>query len=283
MENLIRPNKRLNKKSIWWCYAVAAVLLIMYLLPLYVLINMSLRTIQDLGSKLELPAVLNFENYISVFQEGNIWIGFKNSVILVVETVIVEIFVSALGAYGLVRSSTRLSKAIRNVNMGIMMIPTVALLVGTYSLMLKLQMDNTLWGLALLTAATGVPGTMFMYVNFVTAIPVALDEAAMIDGAGTMQTFLRIIMPQLKAVTVTRVIISATSCWNNYLMPMFLLQKKSKHTIILVIKSAFNMTNGIGNLPKACATCVLGLLPVILLYLFLQKYIIEGQLDGSIK
>ena len=150
---------------------------------------MSLRTIQDLGSKLELPAVLNFENYISVFQEGNIWIGFKNSVILVVETVIVEIFVSALGAYGLVRSSTRLSKAIRNVNMGIMMIPTVALLVGTYSLMLKLQMDNTLWGLALLTAATGVPGTMFMYVNFVTAIPVALDEAAMIDGAGTIKNY----------------------------------------------------------------------------------------------
>lgn len=90
-------------------------------------------------------------------------------------------------------------------------------------------------------------------------------------------------MPQLKAVTVTRIIMSATGCWNNYLMPMYLLQDKSKFTIILVIKSAFNRTNGVGNLPKACATCALGLLPVILLYLFLQKYIIEGQIDSSVK
>lgn len=283
MSNVKVRRKKLNHESVWWCYLVAVVLLVMYLLPLYVMGNLSFRTIQDLGSKLKLPDIVNLGNYLSVFSSSDVLMGFKNSIILVVETVTVEILISALGAYGLARSSNRVSEAIRSVNMGVMMIPGVALLVGTYSLMVNLHMANTLWGLALLTAAGGIPGTMFMYVNFVTSIPVALDEAATIDGAGTLQTFFKIILPQLKAVTVTRVIIAATGCWNNYLMPMYLLQAKSKHTIILVIKASFNTTNGVGDLPKACATCVVGILPVIILYLFLQRYIIEGQIDSSVK
>ncbi len=115
-----------------------------------------------------------------------------------VETVTLEIVLAALAAYGLARSSGRLSESIRNLNMGIMMIPSVALLVGrTYGLMVKFHMTNTLYGLALLSAAGGMPGTMFMYVNFVVSIPTALDEAAAIDGAGVIRTFTQIIMPQL--------------------------------------------------------------------------------------
>lgn len=279
----VMAGKGPNTRSTWWCYVVAIVLVLFYLLPIYVLINLSFRTIQDIASRLALPATWNVNNYLEVLKSGDLWVGFRNSIVLVAETVTIEIIVAALGAYGLARSSGKIAEAIRTVNMGIMMIPGIALLVGTYSLMSNLHMTNTLWGLALLTAAGGIPGTMFMYVNFVVSIPTALDEAAAIDGAGVVKTFFRIIMPQLKAVTVTRIIMSATGCWNNYLMPMFLLQNKSKFTIILVIKSAFNSTNGVGNLPKACATCVLGLLPVILLYLFLQRYIIEGQIDSSVK
>lgn len=279
----IKPQKELSVQTRWWFYLIALALVIIYLLPIYILGNLSFRTIQDIGSKLQFPQILNLGNYISVFKNKDLWMGFLNSTILMAETVVVEIIVSALAAYGLARSSNKLSGAIRTLNMGIMMIPGLALLVGTYSLMVQFKMANTLWGLALLSAAGGIPGTMFMYVNFVSSIPVALDEAAMIDGAGVLRTFFVIIMPQLKAVTVTRIIIAATGSWNNYLMPMYLLQDKSKHTIILVIKAAFNTGNGVGDLPKACATCVLGLLPIILLYLFLQRYIIEGQLDSSVK
>ncbi len=264
-------------------YLIAAVLIIIYLVPLYILINLSLRTPTDFSSKLIFPKVLNLGNYISVLKSGELWNGFKNSIILVVETVVLEIFISALGAYGLARSNSRLARLLSQSSMAIMMVPAVALLVGTYSLMVKFHMSNTLWELALLLAATGIPATLFMYINFVKTIPIALDEAATIDGASTLQTFFYIIMPQLKAITVTRVIIAATACWNQYLMPMYLLQDKSKHTIILVIKAAFNQYNGVGNLPKACATCALGLLPIILLYVFLQRYIIEGQLDSSVK
>ncbi len=279
----VQTKGTLFKETKWWYYLVAILLVVIYLLPIYVLINLSFRTIQDIGSKVRLPEIMNLGNYISVFKSSAVWRGFINTVILMVETVVLEILVSALGAYGLVRSSNRLSEMIRTLNMGIMMIPGVALLVGTYSLMVKFNMANTLWGLALLSAAGGIPATMFMYANFVSSIPVALDEAAMIDGAGVLRTFFQIIMPQLKAVTVTRIIMSATGSWNNYLMPMYLLQDKTKHTIILTIKEAFNTGNGVGDLPKACATCVVGLLPIIVLYLFLQRYIIEGQIDSSVK
>lgn len=114
---------------------------------------------------------LEFWNYVEVFKSGDLWLGFKNSIILVVETVTLEIVLSALAAYGLARSSGRLAESIRNINMGIMMIPSVALLVGTYGLMVKFHMTNTLYGLALLSAAGGIPGTMFMYVNFVVPFP----------------------------------------------------------------------------------------------------------------
>ncbi len=256
---------------------------ILYLLPLYILLNMSIRSIQDLGSKIIPPQVINIGNYIAVFQDGSIWTGFKNSIILTVLTVAIEIVASAIGAYGIARSQNRLTETVRQSSMAVMMIPGIALLVGTYSLMTSLGMVNSLVGLAFLLAAGGIPGCMFMYTNFITSIPVALDEAAIIDGAGLIKTFFYIIMPQLKAVTVTRIIMIATGCWNQYLMPLYLLQDKSKHTVILVIKSAFSTLNGVSNIPRACATFAIGILPIIFLFVFLQRFIIEGQIDSATK
>lgn len=276
-------NKEKAIKGSFANYLVGFIIAVMYLFPIYILINLSFKTIQDMGSKVALPEVVNLGNYISAFSNSDLLIGLKNSIIVVVLTVAVEILVSALGAYGIARSNSKLTQYIRQGSMAIMMIPAMALLVGTYSLMVDLKMTNTLWGLALLLAAGGTPACMFMYTNFIISIPEALDEAATIDGAGTLKTFFYIILPQLKAVTVTRIIMAATGCWNQYLMPMYLLQDKSKHTIILVIKSAFNSFNGISNIPKACAICVLGILPIILLYLLLQRYIVEGQIDSVSK
>ena len=278
-----KQQKGPNTQSTWWCYILAAFLVLIYLLPIYIMLVRSFKTVQDFAHNLALPVVWNFNNYTSTLASGDLWLGFKNSLILCVETVALEIVVSALAAYGIARSSGKINEAIRKVNMLVMMIPGIALLVGTYYLMVKMHMTNTLTGLALLSATGGIPATMFMYVNFVVSIPTALDEAAAIDGAGVLRTFGTIILPQLKAVTVTRIIMAATGSWNNYMMPMFLLQDKAKFTIILVIKAAFSRGNGAGDMPKACATCTLGLLPVIIMYLFLQKYIIEGQIDSSVK
>ena len=222
MKARLKKAKGPNTHSTWWCYIVAVLLILIYLLPIYIMLNLSFRTIQDVGSKLSLPAMWNFQNYIDVFKSGDLWLGFKNSIVLVVETVVVEIVFSALAAYGLARSNGKIAESIRNVNMGIMMIPGVALLVGTYGLMVKFHMTNTLYGLALLSAAGGIPGTMFMYVNFVVSIPVALDEAAAIDGAGIWQRIIHIMIPAIKKLAGTLLILQIISVFQIMYEPMVL-------------------------------------------------------------
>ena len=123
MKARLKKAKGPNTHSTWWCYIVAVLLILIYLLPIYIMLNLSFRTIQDVGSKLSLPAMWNFQNYIDVFKSGDLWMGFKNSIVLVVETVVLEIVFSALAAYGLARSNGKIAESIRNVNMGIMMIP----------------------------------------------------------------------------------------------------------------------------------------------------------------
>ena len=222
MKARLKKAKGPNTHSTWWCYIVAVLLILIYLLPIYIMLNLSFRTIQDVGSKLSLPAMWNFQNYIDVFKSGDLWLGFKNSIVLVVETVVLEIVFSALAAYGLARSNGKIAESIRNVNMGIMMIPGVALLVGTYGLMVKFHMTNTLYGLALLSAAGGIPGTMFMYVNFVVSIPVALDEAAAIDGAGIWQRIIHIMIPAIKKLAGTLLILQIISVFQIMYEPMVL-------------------------------------------------------------
>ncbi len=281
--NIAPKRGELNKQRNWWCYVVAVVLIVIYLLPFYLLINLSGRTISDLSNKLQWPEVFNWANYRQVLEGGGLWQGYMNSIIIAAETIVIELVVGGMAAYGIARAKNRLTSLISNANMAIMMIPGTALLVGTYSVMSKMGMTNSKLGVALLSAAGGITGTIFFFTNFIDAIPASLDEAAEIDGASVLRTFFSIILPQLKPIIVTRVIMSFIGSWNSYLYPMYLLTKKSNYTVILHIKAAFADNNGTGNIPLAAATCALGILPLIILYLCMQKFIIGSQIDSAIK
>lgn len=273
-----------NKKVKAGVYVIAAFLVILYLLPIYVMLNQSFRFMTDLSPRLYLPEKWTLDNYIQAFQNADLWNGFKNSFVYVVEVCILEIVLGGLAAYGLARAGGKLSNALRTFNICIMMIPSLSLLVGTYSLMVKFHMVNQIWALSLQTAATGMSGTMFFYTSFVISIPKDLDEAASIDGAGIFRTFFKIILPQLKPVTVTRLIMIAVGTWNNFAMPTYLLTDATKSTVIQIVRKSFYAVAGaVQNVPLACAMCTVALLPVIVLYILLQRYIIEGQLDSVSK
>lgn len=279
-KKIYAPNKKVKIRT----YIVAVFLVALYLLPIYVMLNQSFREVTDLTPRLYLPLKWTLENYIEAFTNSELWNAFKNSFVYVVEVSALEIVLGGLAAYGLARAGGKISTALRTFNICIMMIPSLSLLVGTYSLMVNFGMINKIWALSMQTAAIGMSGTMFFYTAFIISIPKELDEAAAIDGAGVLKTFFRIILPQLKPITVTRLIIIAVGTWNNYAMPTYLLTDTSKATVIQIVRKSFYAVAGaVQNVPLACAVCAVALIPIIVLYILLQKYIIEGQLDSVSK
>ncbi len=185
MKKMYAPNKKVKI----WIYIVSIFLVLLYLLPIYVMLNQSFRYITDLTPRLYFPEKWTLENYAQALFESDLFIGFKNSIVYVIEVCVIEVVLGGLAAYGLARAGGKISTALRTFNICIMMIPSLSLLVGTYSLMVKFHMINKIWALSLQTAAIGMAGTMFFYTSFIISIPKDLDEAAAIDGAGIFRTF----------------------------------------------------------------------------------------------
>ncbi len=126
-----------------------------------------------------------------------------------------------------------------------------------------------------------LPMSIFLYTNFIASIPTALDEAAAIDGCGPVRAFFCIILPQLKSVTASVVILAGIHCWNDYQFSLYILQSSVRRTVTLAISSFFSQTTS--NLNAASAAAFLAILPVVFCFLFLQKYFIKGMVDSAVK
>lgn len=276
--------EKVSRKRKWknlWKYPVALLIVLITILPLYVLIEMSLKESTDLASRLTWPDYWYLGNYVKVLTESNLLNAYKNTIIVTVCVIAIEVFCGCLAAYPLARKQTRFNEIVRSVIMAIMMVPAVSVLVGVYSILVDLNGINTYWALILVTAAFGLPLSIYLYSNYIVSIPRALDEAAMIDGANRFQCFCHIILPQLKPVTATVVIMKGVSSWNDYLYPMYIMQRPRMYTIVLVIKQFFSESST--DLHGAAACCVLGMLPILVLYIALNKYFIKGAVDSAVK
>lgn len=279
--NMFSDEKMRFRISDWWKYLISLFLLLIYLFPFYVIINVSLKAFSDTTSKMHFPNPIYWENFNKVIQSGEIFTGIKNSLIITVLVLLMEIVVGCMAAYALARNQSKLNEVVRSLIMSVMMITPLTILVGIYSTMSHIHATSTYWGMVLVLGAFGLPLVIFLYTNFISSIPVALDEAAAIDGASNIQVFFRIILPQLKTVTVTVIILQGVGVWNEYTYSYYFLQKTSMRTITLVIKTFFSaVSNDYG---AAAATAVIGMAPLVIIYLCLQKYFIQGQVEGAVK
>ena len=181
----------------WWKYLVSIALLIIYLFPFYIIINVSLKAFSDTTSRIQFPETIYWDNYNKIIQSGEIFTGIKNCLIITVLVLLVEIVIGCMAAYGLARNQSKLNEIVRSLIMSVMMITPLTILVGVYSTMSKIHATSTYWGMVLVLSAFGLPLVIFLYTNFISSIPVALDEAAAIDGSRNFQVFFKIILPQL--------------------------------------------------------------------------------------
>ena len=241
----------------------------------------SFKSMSDGSTAMGLPEIWRIDNYTSVIKDGTILRAFKNSAIVAIFTIVIEVVLACMAAYPLSRNASKFNGFIRNVFMGVMMIPPLTILVGVYTFLVDLKAINSYWGLILTLVAFGLPMSVFMFSNFISSIPRALDEASIIDGASIIQTFFYIILPQLKPIIATVVILHGVAAWNEYAYSMYIMQKPELLTITLTIKKYFSSVGN--NYGGAAASAVLAILPLTIIYLFLQDAFVQGQVDSAIK
>lgn len=264
-----------------WKYVVSILIVLCYIMPLYVLVLMSFKGVTDTSGRIELPQTWVVDNYLQIIKDGTIFRAYLNSGIVALFTTVIEIVVASIAAYPLARHRTKLNSLVSNLFMGVMIIPPLTVLVGVYTFLTKIKALNTYWGIILTLVAFGIPTAVFLYTNFIKSIPAELDEAAIMDGAGVMQTFLYIILPQLKPITATIIILHGVAAWNEYAYSMYILQKPNMMTITLTIRKYF--TGAISDYGGACAAAVLAILPLIIVYVILQDTFIQSQADSAVK
>lgn len=277
---------------------VAIILFIVVVSPFILIIINSAKSSRDiLLNPLSLPQDwgIFIENVVSIWNNPSINYAesFVSSVIITVVSLLIITLISSLAAWGLVRRKTRLSNAIFLMFVASMVIPFQVVMYPLISWFRIIQENVTkplfgfnllrsYWGVFLAYAGFGMGMSVFMFHGFIKGVPVEIEEAAEIDGANKFQTFIYVVLPLLKPITVTILILNGIWIWNDYLLPLLLL----------------GVGNDIQTLPIAVAnfagsytrqwdmiltSSLMVIAPVIIIFLFAQKQIMKGMVEGAIK
>lgn len=254
---------------------------IVALLPILVVFIGSFKSSQEFltSGVLELPKSLDFSNYKTAFINGQMLLGFKNTLIIFVVSMLGKLTLASMFAYAMSRFDFRLKKPILPLFILAMLIPGITSQVATFQIINSLGLFNKIWSVILLNLGTDVI-SVYVFLQYLDEIPVSLDESAFLDGAGYFGIFWRIILPNLKAPIVTMLIISGVGVYNDFYSP-FLYMPDRNLKVISTALFAFKGPYGT-NWPVILAGVVIVILPILIVFLTLQKYIYNG-VSGAVK
>lgn len=261
---------------------LAIMLGLVFLVPFYYVISNSLKPFAEiLTNTSALPKVLQFQNYVNAFEQMNYLKVFTNSLIVTIASNAVLVIFCSMAAYMLVRTKKKISNIIFMIFVAAMVIPFQSLMIPLVKTAGNLGLLNSIWGLVIMYLGFGSGMTIFLYHGFIKGIPVELEEAAIIDGCSTFGVFWRIVFPLLKPITVTVVILNSLWIWNDFLLPSLALQDPNLRTIPLATFFFFGQYTKQWDM--ALAALVLSIIPLLIFFFSMQKHIIKGITNGSIK
>ena len=266
-------------------YAILIFLAFMCLFSFYMLIINATRSNSDLqaGFKL-LPSDYMLKNLINAWTDASINIprGMLNSFIVAGSSALLTTYFSALTAYGIHAYNFKLKNLAFTFIMAVMVIPNQVSAVGFYQMCLKLGWTNSF--VPLIVPSVAAPVVFFYMKQYMESVlPMEIVDAARVDGSGEFYTFNRIILPMMKPALAVQMIFSFVTSWNNYFMPALILDKAEMKTVPLMIAQLRSADYSKFDMGKVYMFILLAILPVIVVYVFLSKYIIKGVTAGSVK
>lgn len=276
--------KKEEKLNQFWKYVLLIVGGILILVPLLVTVFSSFKTTKDIMNHFfGLPNPFTLSNYERLISDG---IGdyFWNSAVITVLSLIVVAFFIPAAAYSIARNMSKKKAFAIMYSLLILgiFVPFQVIMIPITVMMSKLGLAN-MWGLVLLYLTYAIPQTLFLYVGYIKiSVPDSLDEAAEIDGADRFTTYRRIIFPMLKPMHATTLIINALWFWNDFMLPLLILNKDSKMWTLPLFQYNYQgqYFNDYG---PSFASYIVGIVTITVVYLIFQKHIISGMSNGAVK
>lgn len=269
------------KTKINFNFLIAVIFAVIYIFPFsLILINSFKDRVEIIENPLKFPTQLVLNNYVIAFERMDYPFAFFNSLIITTVSVLALTIFPSMLAYYLVRFNYRSNRTILAVLITSMIIPFQALMIPFVSIYGKLDMLNSRLYLVYFYLGFGVALSTFMYHGFIKSLPVTLDESAAIDGASRFQIYWYVIFPMLKPITATVIILNSLWIWNDFLLPSLVLFQKSRTLPLSTFSFFGQFTSDFG---LAMAGLVLSILPIIILYLIMQRSIISGITEGAVK
>ncbi|MEN8906849.1 MAG: carbohydrate ABC transporter permease [Clostridiales bacterium] len=255
---------------------------VLFIGPFVILVINSFKTNNEiLESPINLPKTLNFENYTEAFEKMKFLSGFLNSLLITVISVVIIVFFSSMAAYLFVRKNWKVNRYIFLIMVASMIIPFQSIMIPLVKIYGDLELLNNQFTLIFMYIGFGASLAIFIFHGFIKSIPIELEEAALLDGCTVLQTYFKIVFPLLKPTTITILLLDILWIWNDFLLPNLVLLEADKRTLPLSTFYFFGAYTVDYNL--LLAGLMMSILPVLIVYLFMQKQIIHGIVQGAIK
>lgn len=253
------------------------------LIPIVVVFFASLKTGPEYASTGPLTLLenwLNFSNYTKAFVDGKMLLGFKNTVIIVVISILGATLTGSMMAYILSRFKFKGSKVLISMFLIATLIPGVTTQVATFQIINHLGLFNTRWAPIVMYLGTDIIA-VYIFMQFLDSISESLDESAMLDGASYWTIYWRVILPLLKPAIVTVIIVKGVNIYNDFYTPFLYMPKTDLQTISTAL---FKFKGPYGSQWEViCAAIMIAIIPTLVVFTALQKYIYNGFSQGSVK
>lgn len=274
-----------NKKTNPFTFSVLLLLSAVFLFPIYLVVTNSFKSRFNIISEPfafpDSDTFVGFENYITGIQSSGILDAFLRTLFITVGSVLAIIIFTSMTAWYITRVKNKYTKGIYYLFLFSMIVPFQMVMFTMTAVCIKLGLNN-IFGIIPVYLGFGSGLSVFMFSGFIKGLPREIEEAAMIDGCSPIKTFFMVVFPILKPTAITVAILNAMWIWNDFLLPYLLLGTNNK-TLSVAIQITMQGAYGSINWGGFMAMLVLAIIPIIIFYLFCQKYIIKGVIDGAVK
>ena len=278
----------MNKKKVTnsIIFVILTILAIVFMYPLVFILNNSFKgkffiSADPFGMPNE-ETFVGITNYVNGLEKTGLISAIGYSFFITIVSILMLILFCSMTAYYITRVKNKVTSLLYYMFTFSMIVPFQMVMFTMTSLADKFHLRNPL-GMCLLYLGFGAGLTVFMFAGFVKSIPLEIEEAAMIDGCSPLQNYFGVVFPILKPTAITVAILNAMWIWNDFLLPYLVIGVSTKYKTIPVVVQMLVGSNGNKDMGALMAMLVLAIIPIIIFYLFCQKYIIEGVVAGAVK